>query len=263
MTLAPPLVSIEIQDKVAWVTLSNTAKCNALSSTLVDALLETFARLEAEHLPVIVLRAPKGARVWSAGHDITELPKHGRDPLGYYDSLERCLRAVQHYPGVIVAMIDGSVWGGACDLVLTCDIVIGDASCSFAITPAKIGIPYNVSGIQHFISRLGMNRAKEMFFTGRPLDAHCAFQWGFLNHLVEKEVLEPFTRALAEDIASNSHLAICAIKEQFRILDDARPVSAETFERIQGLRRKVYDSHDYTEGIEAFLEKRPPVFRGD
>ncbi len=257
------LVESDVRERVGWITLQNPAKRNVLSARLIAQLLETLDAFKNDRIPVAVLRAPSGTNVWSAGHDITELPRHGRDPLGYNDPLEQLLRAVQQYPGVVMAMVSGTVWGGACDLVLTCDIAIGDASTSFAITPAKIGLPYNVSGIQHFISRLGLNRAKEMFVTGRPVDAEHARRWGILNHLVEADALEPFTTSMAADIAANSPLAIAAIKEQFRTLDNARPVSAETFERIQGLRRKVYDSHDYTEGIEAFIEKRPPVFRGD
>ena len=64
-------------------------------------------------------------------------------------------------------MVHGSVWGGACDLVLTCDLVVGDDR-SFAITPAKLALPYNASGILHFINRVGLNIAKEMFFWADP-----------------------------------------------------------------------------------------------
>lgn len=271
MTDTPPtsthtengLILTEIRNRIGWITLNNVAKRNALSAALIRDLLHALHEFRKEKLPVVVLRAPAGSRTWSAGHDINELPKGNRDPLGYDDPLEQALRAVQAYPGVVIAMIEGGVWGGACDLVLNCDIVIGDRTSTFAITPVKIGVPYNVSGISHFLTRLGLNRAKEMFFTGRPVDAHRALTWGILNHMVETEVLETFTESFAVDTSKNSILAITAVKEQFRILDNARPISGETFERIQGLRRRVYDSHDYKEGLAAFLEKRAPQFTGE
>ena len=160
-------------------------------------------------------------------------------------------------------MIEGSVWGGAVDLALTCDILIGCETASFTATPAKIGIPYNPSGMIHFINVLGLNKAKEMFFTADRVEADRAERIGILSHLVPSEKLMDFTMELARRIASNSPLAISVIKEQFRILSGAHPISPEAFERIQGLRRRVYDSHDYEEGIRAFLEKRAPNFTGE
>jgi len=85
---------------------------------------------------------------------------------------------------------------------------------------------------------------------------------GLLNHLVPSEDLERFTYDMASQITENSPLAIAVIKEQLRLLGDSHPLSPETFERIQGLRRKAYDSADYLEGRQAFLEKRKAVFKG-
>jgi methylmalonyl-CoA decarboxylase len=155
------------------------------------------------------------------------------------------------------------VWGGACDLSFVCDLAIGCPTASFAITPAKLGVPYNCSGILHFLNLVGPRVAREMFFTAEPIGAERALQVGILNHLVPREQLEAFTFGLAARIAENSPLAVGVIKEQLRILDRSHPVSPDTFERIQALRRAVFESADYVEGKKAFLEKRKPVFTGD
>lgn len=257
------LIIVEVKENIGYITLNNKKKRNALSMAMLEEILTALEELEKNKIPVVIIRAPENAKVWSAGHDVSELPKTRRDPLGYENPLERVLRAIQKYPGPVIAMVQGGVWGGACDLVITCDMIIGDTTCTFAITPVKIGVPYNASGILHFINRLGINIAKEMFFTAEPVDAQRAAHWGLLNHLVPTEELESFTFNLAKKISSHSSLSIAVIKEQFRIISGAYPIVPDTFERIQALRRKVYDSHDYMEGIQAFLEKRKPVFTGE
>jgi len=258
-------INMEINGKIATLTLSNPGKLNALSKELVDELVQALKKCAEENALVVLLKAEGNKHnVWSAGHDIHELPEGRRDPLSFYDSVEVLLREIQNYPGPVIAVVRGSVWGAACDLIMTCDMVCADPTSTFAITPAKIGVPYNVTGIMHFINRIGLNRAKEMFYTARPVDAVTSLDWGILNHLFDSEELDAKVAEIAEQICQNSPLAVSVIKEQFHYLSETGVAMPPIlFERISGLRRKVYDSHDYAEGIRSFKEKRKPVYRGE
>jgi len=251
----------EVIDLVGVLTFNNDSKRNSLNTEMLREIQVALKEFIDEKVRVLIIRAQKGVRVWSAGFDINELPEPGQDPLSYNDPLEVTIRALQRFPSPVIAMIEGSVWGGACDLAFVCDILIGTFNASFAITPAKIGVPYNPSGIEHFVNMVGVHLAKEMFFTALPINAQQAKHHGILNHLVtDPDKLEEFTWFTANQIRQNSPLSISVIKEQLRILANSNTISAETFERIQGLRREVYNSKDYTEGINAFKEKRKPLF---
>jgi methylmalonyl-CoA decarboxylase len=258
-------VLLEVQDEIGTITFNHDEKRNALSKALIADLEAALNSCRAAKARVLVLRARPGAKVWSSGHDLTELPKpgSGSDPLSYVDPVERLIRALEHLSAPVIGMIDGSVWGGAFELALVCDMLIGTRNVSFAITPTKIGIPYNSTGLIHFINALGLSTIKEMFFTARPISAERARQLGILNYLVAEDELESFTYEIARAIAANSPLSIAVVKEQLRILGNAHALSPETFERIQSLRQAVFDSRDYLEGAAAIREKRRPVFTGE
>ena len=160
-------------------------------------------------------------------------------------------------------MIEGGVWGGACETAMACDIIVCAPNSTFALTPAKLGVPYNVSGMLTFLNSASLRLIKEMAFTAKPIPAERALHAGLINHLVEFDDLEPFTYAMAADIVANAPLSIAVMKEELRILAGAHPMSPQGWERVQGLRRVVYDSADYVEGLKAFKEKRKPVYRGE
>jgi methylmalonyl-CoA decarboxylase len=259
---ADAVVRTAMVGQVGIITLDDRHKRNAIGARMAAGIVTALGSLRAQDARAIVLRAAPGMKVWSAGHDIDELPRGRRDPLGYNDPLEELLRAVRAFPAPVVAMVHGTVWGGALDLVLSCDLVVADETAAFAITPANLGLPYNITGLLHFLGRLPINVIKEMFFTAAPVDARTAREWRIVNHLVPWDRLESFTLELAATMATKSPLAIAVIKEQLNVLSDYQPVAAQVYERVQGLRRQAYDSSDYLEGLNAFTQKRPPIFRG-
>ena len=256
------MITTQIDGTVGTITLNHEAKRNALSERLVDALVEALAEFTRQEVRCAVLRAAPGVKVWSSGHDVSELPEGGLDPLGWRDPLRHLIREIEKFPAPVIAMIEGSVWGGACETVFACDLIIATPEATFAATPAKHSVPYNVSGLLTFLNAAHIHIAKEMLFTAQPVSAGRLERMGIINHVVPSNDIEEFTNATARTICQNAPLSISVMKEQLRILAGAHTMSPQDFERIQGLRRVVYNSSDYAAGIQAFKDKRKADFSG-
>jgi methylmalonyl-CoA decarboxylase len=256
------LIQTGITENIGTATLNDPHKANCLSSAVLHGLLRAFDQFEQQNCRVVIIRAYPGAKIWSAGHDLREIHPDGSDPLPYHEPFERVLRRVVEFPVPVVGMIEGSVWGGACDLAMTCDLLIGTPTANFAITPAKIGIAYNTAGLHHFIGLLPAHIIREMLFTGNSLAAPDAHRLGLLNRLVEADQLEATTLEICQAIAARAPLVVRLLKLELRRLTAGPALSPDEFEEIQSLRRKTYRSQDFKEGVQAFFEKRPPVFTG-
>ncbi len=248
---------------IATLQLDNPRHLNALSRQLTGDLVEALHRAKRDRCRVVVLRAAPGVTTWSAGHDVNELPGDGQDPLLWNSPLEKLLRAVRSAPFPVIAAVEGGVWGGACDLVSACDMVVATPGATFAITPAKLGVPYNAAGVSHFLGVLPLHVVKEMFFTAQPISAQRAEQYGLVNRIADPaHTLAEVTTDLAAQVARTAPLVVQAIKAEIAALTDASPITPEVFERLTALRRAAWSSADYAEGLASFHERRPAHFTG-
>ena len=137
-------VLAELAGAVGTVTLDHERRRNALSHALVEEVLAAMQSFREAKARVVILRARRGAKVFSAGHDVDELPQTRRDPLGWDDPLRRLVREIEGFPGPVIAMVEGSVWGGATETVFACDLIVAAAeSATFAVTPAG---PFTMKG---------------------------------------------------------------------------------------------------------------------
>src|SRR5215831_8312115 len=137
----------KVVESIGTITLDDERHRNALSKPLVEEVIAALGSFREGRVRVAILRAKQGARVFSAGHDVFELPESRRDPLGWDDPLRQLVREIENFPAPVIAMVEGSVWGGATETVFACDLVIATETATFAVTPAKLGVPYNVGGM--------------------------------------------------------------------------------------------------------------------
>lgn len=258
------LVEVGISDDIATLTLHRSRRRNALSRELVGHLIDGLRAAEEQHCRCVVLRAEPGVTTWSAGHDVDELPSDGDDPLQWSSPLEELLRTVRATSMPVIAAVEGGVWGGACDLVFTCDFVIATDTATFAITPAKLGVAYNIAGVEHFLGVLPLHVVKEMFFTADPLPAVEAAQYGLVNRLAaDSDDLNAQVAVVAHRMTQMAPLVVAAVKAEFTALTAANPMNPDMFEKLTEMRRRAWRSQDYAEGMKAFHERRPAEFSGE
>lgn len=258
--------STQFYDFMGIITLHHSKMRNALSRELVEEVISALNEFTKKKVRVVILRAHPGSSVWSAGHNVKELPEKGKDPLSEIDPLRRLIAKIKLSEFPVIASVEGGVFGGANEVVAACDIVIAADNATFKFTPARMGVPYDRVGLLTMINAVGLRAAKEMIFTARTFDATWAEAHGLVSRVVPLSDLEKETLSEAEDIAKNAPLAIRSMKYTLGALSEtALPFTVFGREDFltETYRFKAYSSNDYEEGKRAFFEKRAPVFKGE
>ena len=254
------ILAITCQDGISTFQMLDDARRNTLGTEMLNRLIAAFDDLPSD-TRVVILRAGPEASVWCSGFDIRALDI-GRDPLAPDELLPALFGRIASCPAPVIGMVHGSTWGGGTDLALRCDILVGDTTCRFAFTPARLGLPYDRSGLLNVLLRGGPALALEMFATAAPIEADRALRTGLLSHLVAPENLERFTVDLAHRIARNAPLTITSAKKHLRALTDALELTDTVRQSLDASRAHALSSSDYAEGLAAFRDKRSPVFTG-
>ena len=161
-----PLVDVAIEDSIGTLTMNYGKKHNALCAALVDDLIIAFGQLREQRARVAILRAVKGVGVWSAGHDINELPLR-RDPLGWDDPLRHLIRESNTFPHRSLRSSREPCGRRQRDGICLRSGRSAAPGVTFAVTPARLGVPYNVTGMLTFLNSADIRIVKEMAFTAR------------------------------------------------------------------------------------------------
>ena len=259
---SPAAVTYAQEGPLAWITLANSARMNAMTSAMWKALPELIARAEADQQVRVVILRGTGNKAFSAGADISEFgtARTGVAAKSYEALNEAAFQALSKCQKPTIAMIHGFCMGGGLAIALCCDLRIADEASQFAIPAAKLGIGYNPRWVRPVLAAIPAGRAKEMLFTGQRFRSSDAAAMGLINRVVAASGLEAGTRALALEIAANAPLSVMAAKHT--IDEIMRHPEAPDLAALDRLVEACFESEDYAEGQRAFLEKRKPVFKG-
>ncbi len=242
-------------DGIAILTLNNPGRRNALSEAMLSALK---ARLEAvgqdRRVRVVIIRAV--GPVFSSGHDLRELID--RDEESYTRVFALCtdvMEAIRGLPQPVIAQVQGLATAAGCQLVASCDLAVASEDAAFATPGVKIGLFCTTPGVA--LGRaVPAKKAMEMLLTGTPIPAREALACGLVNRVVPPGELETQTLALARQIASASAHVLALGKSAFY-----RQMELDISEAYRLAQRVMVENllaHDAQEGINAFLQKRPP-----
>jgi enoyl-CoA hydratase len=243
------------------VTLARPEAHNALGYEGWKRLAKLFNAFATERrLRVVVIRGG-GERSFSAGADIREFPKRRAtaDRAQIYNgAVAEALSAVMACSVPVLAMIRGLAVGGGCELAAACDLRIAAEDARLGIPIGRLGVTLGATEARALVRLIGSARLKDLLFTGRLLDAQEAAAIGLLDRVVPVERLTDVIVEMAQTIASAARVTIRAAKLVAN-LEGAPPTRAEKAE-LMALDARAYGGEDLHEGIEAFLNRRPPRF---
>jgi enoyl-CoA hydratase/carnithine racemase len=248
---------VERTPPVATVWIDRQAKMNTMTVAMRHEFPAIFQALDADDAVRVVVVRGAGGKAFSAGGDVAEfLTLAPADLEQWGDTLswaERCRKPV-------IAAIDGYTMGAGLELALACDFRIATRRSEFAFPEVRLGMIPGSGGTQRAARLIGMTRAKLFMMTGQRISAERAEAWGLITQCVDDDGLDRAVDALARDLADKPPVALRTLKV---VLNRGADAALETALELE---RKAYawlrSTHDYAEGVTAFLEKRAPRYQG-
>lgn len=245
--------------EVAVIRLNRPEARNALSPAVREALAAHFSVLgEAPEVRCIVLTG--GETIFAAGADLKDLAERSAIEIMLRHT-HRLWQAIAACPKPVIAAVNGLAWGGGCELAMHADIIIAGEGASFCQPEVKVGIMPGAGGTQRLTRAVGKFKAMKLVLTGLPVSAREAFDMGLASEVVPDDQVQSRALALAGIIAQRPPLAVAQIKEVLIAGEDASLEAGLMLERKAF--QLLFASRDQKEGMQAFLEKRDPQFRGE
>jgi enoyl-CoA hydratase len=252
---------VETQGSVLTVILNRPKVLNALRAITVKELQIVFDQFtESSQLRVLLLTG-MGDRAFSAGGDIKSMRgMTKKEAAEFAHQAHRLIDKIEATPKPVLAAVNGIALGAGFDLALACDLTIASEQARFGEPPPGIGITTPFGGTQRLPRIIGLKNAKYLFFTGEFINATRAYQMGLVNKVVPHDQLIGETRRIADQILTRAPIALAYSKELINMSIKEHVLDGDRTE--EELYAKCFETLDQKEGMNAFFEKRKPIFQG-
>ncbi len=256
---AEPILLREDRKGIVFLTLNRPRQFNALSEELLASFQEELDLISVEESLRLVILGGRG-KAFCAGHDLKQMRLQRREK--YYQQLfqqcSRMMMTLNRMPQPVIARVQGIATAAGCQLVAACDLAVASEDARFATSGINVGLFCSTPAVP--VSRnLGRKRAMELLLTGEFIDAHTAHQWGLINRVARESELDEEVGKLAETIVAKSAVAVATGKRMFyRQLE--QPQEAAYRYAAEVMACNMMDG-DAAEGIDAFMQKRRPVWK--
>jgi enoyl-CoA hydratase/carnithine racemase len=255
-----PILRRHDQQGITTLTLNRPQQFNALSEELLSALQLSLDAIAEDRTVRVVIIAGAG-RAFCAGHDLRQM--RSQPSRAYYEALfaqcSRVMLSLVRLPQPVIARVHGIATAAGCQLVATCDLAVAAASARFAVSGVNLGLFCSTPAVA-LARNLARKRAFEMLVMGEFIDAEAALSYGLLNRVVADEELDAAVAAYAQAVVQKSAVAIRFGKKAFyqQLGDDLEAA----YRQAVGVMACNMQAEDAAEGIDAFLDRRAPTFRG-
>lgn len=249
---------LHLEEGVARITLNRPAQRNRLENDDLQILLKHIAHIHDDHrFKVLVLTANTQGQpqpVFCAGYDIGGFAEPGQGSSAF----EQVPNALARMRPITICALNGSVYGGATDLVLACDLRLGLKDLQWRMPAAALGLHYYPSGLRRYVSQFGVAATKRAFFSGKVFSGRELQHLGVLEVCDDAVQLQSALNQLVVDVMGMAPLAVQATKQSIQEIAAGLDDTSVLHEREMASTR----TEDFAEGLKAFAERRKPVFKG-
>lgn len=254
-------ILVAAEQGVAVVTVNRPDKLNALNTKVLGELGEALCQLEADASVQVVLLTGAGEKAFVAGADIAEMASYGPlEGVRFAETGQRLFDRIETFPKPVIAVVNGFALGGGCELAMACDFIYASDKARLGQPEINLGIIPGFGGTQRLARRVGEARAKELVLTGDMVGAEEALRIGLVAKLFPADKLLEESKKCATKMASRGAVALMAAKQA---IHEGMSTSLRHGELVERLSFALLcATEDKTEGMSAFLEKRPPKFKG-